>query len=306
MLAGFWSRVGAGIVDTILLSAAAIVYIYVMVFVVVNVVVAATGRASVDEVPVPLILLVVVILALIFIWLYSAVLESSAWRATLGKRLAGLEVVDLQGSPISFSRASARHAAKMLTILTVGLGFLTVALTDKRQALHDMMAGTVVVRRLRPGGEVRPPAADAFDPAEIERALDGAYLLSQGRLPLDLHAKVAEIRAEILELLPHTQSFPTGSRDLFVIQRVATDYLPTSIESYLALPQPYANTDVLPGGKTALQVLQDQLDLLDRKMDEIGATVRQRDSEQLLVHGRFLDEIFGRRSEDLRLPTDRP
>ena len=91
-----------------------------------------------------------------------------------------------------------------------------------------------------------------------------------------------------------------------MLQRVATDYLPTSIEAYLALPQDYATTGVLPGGKTALQVLADQLDLLDRKMDEIGDTVRQQDSERLLVHGRFLEESFGGQSEDLHLPPNRP
>lgn len=149
-------------------------------------------------------------------------------------------------------------------------------------------------------------AMDAFDPHEIRRALDRALKMSQEGLPQELHAKVAEIRMEILELLPHTADFPTGSRDLFVLQRTATDYLPTSIEAYLALPQTYATTGVLEGGKTPLQLLKDQLDLLDWKMDEIGEALRQRDSERLLVHGRFLEECFGRRSEDLSLPPGGP
>ena len=306
MPAAFSSRLVAVIVDTILLTAAAVIYTYLAVVVMVNVVINVTGNTTIDNVPVPQIVLVVVITDLIFVWLYSAVLESSAWQATLGKRVARLEVTDLLGRPVSFSRASARHAAKMLTFLTLYAGFLTIVLTEKRQALHDLVAGTLVMERRRPFEEVRPRVADAFDPAEIQRALDGAYMLSEGRLPPELHAKVAEIRLEILELLPHTRSFPVGSRDLFVLQRVATDYLPTSIESYLALPQNYATTGVLPGGKTALQVLSDQLDLLDGKMDEIGDTVRQQDSERLLVHGRFLEEFFGRRSEDLRLPSNRP
>jgi hypothetical protein len=140
---------------------------------------------------------------------------------------------------------------------------------------------------------------DTFDPHEIRRGLDHALKMSQGRLPQDVQAKIAKIRMEILELLPHTADFPMGSRDLFVVQRTATDYLPTSIEAFLSLPQDYATTAVLEGGKTALQVLEDQLGLLDWKMDEIDDAVRQRDSERLLVHGRFLEESFGRRSEDL-------
>jgi hypothetical protein len=91
-----------------------------------------------------------------------------------------------------------------------------------------------------------------------------------------------------------------------VLKRTGTDYLPTSIEAYLALPQSYATTIVLPGGKTALQVLEDQLKLLGRMIDQIGDAFRQLDSERLLAHGRFLEETFGRQSGDLSLPPNRP
>jgi hypothetical protein len=113
---------------------------------------------------------------------------------------------------------------------------------------------------------------------------------------------VGEIRLEILALLPHASGFPMGSRDLFVLQRTSTDYLQTSIEAYLALPRSGAASSVLPGGRTALQVLSDQLDLLLWKTGEIGETICQQDSERLLAHGRFLEESFGRPSGDLTPP----
>jgi hypothetical protein len=144
------------------------------------------------------------------------------------------------------------------------------------------------------------------DPDQVRRALDRAFLISRDRLPAELHVKVTAIRQQILELLPDVERFPLGSRDLFVVQRTATDYLPTSIDAFLALPHSYATSNPLLGGRTALQVLGDQLELLGRKMDEIGDALRQADSERLLAHGRFLEESFGRLFEDPSLPPNRP
>lgn len=146
---------------------------------------------------------------------------------------------------------------------------------------------------------------DAFDPQQVRRSLDRAYQMTHGRLPAEMQSKVAEIRREILELLPHASEFPTGSQDLFVLQRTATDYLPGSIQAYLALPADYATTRVVRDGKTPLQVLRDQLELLDSQMDEITEAVRQRDSDRLLIQGRFLEERFGRSSGGLGLPPGR-
>ena len=137
--------------------------------------------------------------------------------------------------------------------------------------------------------------------APLQRALDRVGAMSQ-RLPEEPRAKVAEIIGAILELIPQAGLFPPGSRDLFVLQRTATEYLPTSVDAYLALPASYATTAVLRDGRTALQILGDQLDLLDVEVGEIGDAVRHRDSERLLVHGRFLEQVFGRGSNELELP----
>jgi uncharacterized RDD family membrane protein YckC len=80
-------------------------------------------------------------------WFYFAWLESSAaWRATWGKRALGMVVVDLDGNRISFARASGRFFAKFLSALILLLGFVMVAFTARKQALHDKLADTVVVR----------------------------------------------------------------------------------------------------------------------------------------------------------------
>jgi hypothetical protein len=162
------------------------------------------------------------------------------------------------------------------------------------------------------GALVAPPPRHApamlagLDVEEIRRALDRAYRMTSGRLPADVQAKVGEIRQEILDLLPHAADFPGDSQDLFVLQRTATDYLPTTLEAYLALPTTYATRRVVQDGKTPLQVLKDQLELLDAKMDEIGDAVHRQDSDRLLVQGRFLEERFGHPSGGLTLPPANP
>jgi len=79
-------------------------------------------------------------------WVYCATLESQT-QATLGKLALGIRVTDLQGGRISFARATARHFAKLLALLPVGIGFFMVTFTDRKQGLHDLMAQCLVVTR---------------------------------------------------------------------------------------------------------------------------------------------------------------
>jgi uncharacterized RDD family membrane protein YckC len=306
--AGFWRRAGAGWVDTVLLTVALVALSLTVLFVyAVGIAMASPSNdVNISDAQTTQILIVTLVLQLAVSWLYSALLVSSSWQATLGKRLLGLQVTDVRGRRVSFSRATARHAARMLVLPTLSCGFLMMVLTERRQALHDVMAGTLVVGRRRASGQDpgvhRPAVMAALGPAQVQHALDGAYLMGQGRLPPEMHAKVADIRLKVMLLMPRIGSFPAGSDDVFRLQRIAVDYLPTAIEAYLALPYGYATTCVLRGGKTALQVLGDQLDQLDWKLDEIGDAVRQRDTDRLLAHGRFLDESLGRRANELGLP----
>ena len=80
-------------------------------------------------------------------WLYHAKMESSSWQATLGKKALNLRVTDLNGAQISFNRATGRHFAKLITgLIPLGIGFMLAGLTERRQALHDMIAGCLVLR----------------------------------------------------------------------------------------------------------------------------------------------------------------
>lgn len=90
----------------------------------------------------------IAIISALIQWLYFSLMESSVWQATLGKKALGLTVTDPEGRRISFGRATGRYFAKILSTLTIGIGYLMAGFTAKKQALHDMIAGTLVLRKL--------------------------------------------------------------------------------------------------------------------------------------------------------------
>lgn len=79
-------------------------------------------------------------------WLYFAYCESSEWQGTPGKKVLNLRVTDMNGGRISFGRASGRFFAKWISSLTMLIGYIMAGFTEKRQALHDMIAGTLVLK----------------------------------------------------------------------------------------------------------------------------------------------------------------
>jgi len=77
-------------------------------------------------------------------WLYEALMTSSSWQATLGKKALNLRVTDEAGNRISFARATGRHFAKYLSFATFFIGFFMIAFTERNRGLHDILAGTLV------------------------------------------------------------------------------------------------------------------------------------------------------------------
>ena len=80
-------------------------------------------------------------------WLYFAAFESSRWQATPGKKILGLYVTDLNGKRISFARATGRYVGKALEQLTLFIGFLIAGFTARKQALHDIVASCLVLKK---------------------------------------------------------------------------------------------------------------------------------------------------------------
>jgi hypothetical protein len=142
-----------------------------------------------------------------------------------------------------------------------------------------------------------------FDPDDVRHSLDHEVQAVSGRVPADVLAKVQSIQQIVLGILPRSGALPPGSPELFVVERTATDYLPTALESYLNLPRAYATLHPVQDGKTAKQVLMDQLTLLETKMSEVADDVHRNDTDRLLANGRFLEERFGRSALSLDGPA---
>lgn len=76
--------------------------------------------------------------------LYYAGMHASKWQGTLGKMIVGIKVTDLNGQRISFGRSLGRFFATILSMIFF-IGYIMAAFTNKKQSLHDRIAGTVVV-----------------------------------------------------------------------------------------------------------------------------------------------------------------
>jgi len=83
-------------------------------------------------------------------WVYFAGFESSRYQATIGKRVCSLKVTTLDGKKITFWRATLRYFSKILSRIALMIGFLMIPFTEKRQGLHDKIAGTVVLKVYSP------------------------------------------------------------------------------------------------------------------------------------------------------------
>lgn len=136
---GFWIRVLAYIIDTMVLQFASSIFILVGVG-------AVAGASAANETAVGAGMIAVYGLTLVMSWLYFAILESSAWQGSLGKQALKLVVTDQRGERIGFGRATGRYFAKILSTLIFLIGFFMVGWTERKQGLHDFIAGTRVYR----------------------------------------------------------------------------------------------------------------------------------------------------------------
>ena len=135
--AGFWIRVLAYIIDTMILQFASSILIVVVLG-------AALGAGGMGDAFVGGAVIASYGLNLAINWLYFAILESSRWQGTVGKQALKLIVTDQNGERIGFGRATGRYFAKILSTLIFLIGFFMVGWTERKQGLHDLIAGTLV------------------------------------------------------------------------------------------------------------------------------------------------------------------
>ncbi len=145
---GFWIRVVAAIIDAILVRV--VVHPMAAIFGIGGLAASGLGLGHGHGLAsLPLLIFGGGVLAALTIgasWLYEALMESSSYQATLGKMIFGMKVTDLYGNRISFGRATGRHFAKWLSGIILCIGYIMVGFTERKQGLHDLLAGTLVRR----------------------------------------------------------------------------------------------------------------------------------------------------------------
>jgi uncharacterized RDD family membrane protein YckC len=134
---GFWVRFVAYIIDSIILN----IVVFIISFIVGLGLGAGTGGIANDTGQT-----IGGLLGIVIAWLYFAFQESSAAGATLGKRALGLRVLRGDGMRLSFGRATGRFFAKIISGVILLIGFIMAGFTERKRALHDMIADTVVIR----------------------------------------------------------------------------------------------------------------------------------------------------------------
>jgi uncharacterized RDD family membrane protein YckC len=151
--AGFWLRAVAYLLDVIIIGIVA-VPIVVALAVVTGASAALSAMAENNDQQALAGLSAVLFFCLLFVivlgglWLYYALLESSNWQGTVGKKTLGLIVTDMEGRRVSFGRATARFFSRIITgLVPLLIGYILAGITAKKQALHDMIAGTLVLRK---------------------------------------------------------------------------------------------------------------------------------------------------------------
>ena len=135
--AGFWKRFAAAFIDAIItmIGGAVIGFIF-------GIIMVAGGTDDPDVLEG-----LGNILGFFLGWIYYSVMESSPTQGTLGKMALGIKVTDLEGNKVGFGKATGRYFGKIISALILLIGFIMVAFTEKKQGLHDMMAGCLVVNK---------------------------------------------------------------------------------------------------------------------------------------------------------------
>jgi len=152
--AGFWERVAAYLIDGLILGIPFGILAIVLIFLFggfgmmmrQSPVVQRTALAL--AAPIVLVIFLGMFFFVLLQWLYFAGMESSARQATFGKAVMSLRVANYEGQRISFAHATGRFFAKIISgMVPLLIGYIMAAFTARKQALHDLIAGTLVLRK---------------------------------------------------------------------------------------------------------------------------------------------------------------
>jgi hypothetical protein len=142
----------------------------------------------------------------------------------------------------------------------------------------------------------RPKLLEASDPqtrVEVLAVVDRIIAKAHGWVPESIEATLHRIRDRASLALPATDGpLDLTDHDTWQVRQICIDYLPRALDHYIALPSDLA-TEPLLDGRSARQVLDDQLALIDRRLDEVATRSYRREAAGLLSHARFVADSLG-------------
>lgn len=167
-------------------------------------------------------------------WVYHAVMESSQKQATLGKMALGIKVTDQNGARLSFGRATGRHFAKILSSMILAIGYFMAGFTAKRQALHDMIAGCLVVNGNATEAQIQTRVPAAAMPGWAIALIVVAAMV----VPLGIFAAIAipayqdfTMRARIAEAMAVVGTARLAVRDYYEQNQKLPNDLPEAFKA---------------------------------------------------------------------------
>jgi len=151
--AGFWMRLVAFIIDAIIIGVLqSFVFVPILGVLGISIFNSTPDMSDPDQVAgmvatIAAAMGTVWILAMIIQILYFTFMESSKYQATVGKLALGLMVTDVNGAKLDFTKALVRNLCGIISNITMLIGYIIAGFTEKKQALHDIIAGTLVVKK---------------------------------------------------------------------------------------------------------------------------------------------------------------
>lgn len=151
--AGFWWRFIAHLLDSAILGTVQLIFFIPFIGTIIYTAIKSSDgdlnetQAFAIATAIAGTLFLFVLLSIAAGWLYYALMESSKFQGTIGKKVMGIIVTDENGNRITFGRATGRYFAKIISGMTLWVGYIIAGFTDKKQALHDIIANTLVWKK---------------------------------------------------------------------------------------------------------------------------------------------------------------
>jgi|GEM_PF-3077935 len=161
-----------------------------------------------------------------------------------------------------------------------------------------------VASKFAPARQVEAkPASEASLPSdELAAGIERLVRQHDRVLPAEAKVRMRAVAQRVQDVMTYLRERDAAqSEHAFIVRKIATDYLPGAVNAYLRLPRGAADTAPLQGEKTGKDLLTEQLALLEQAVQDVLTDVTRAASQELLAHGRFLEEKFDTRRKDFEL-----